>query len=201
MDINRSAYDQIAPAFAKKNADMSRELVVQASRLVERLAASGLRVLDLGCGAGRDIAWFEAHGQRMFGADLSRGMLNEARAVTRAPLSQMDMRGLGFAPASFHAVWCCAALLHLPKSLLTDALAEIRRVLVPGGYFSLSVQKGYSEGVEPSPYLENVERFFARYQPDEIAALLRQAGFSILEQGENEGFRTWLMFDTLLTAE
>ena len=195
-DQNRHAYDQFAPLFAEKNAAMPAELAAQARRLLQRLTPGPARLLDLGCGAGRDLAWFEARGCPGIGSDLSRGMLDQARRVTCAPLCQMDMRLLAFAPASFQAVWCCAALLHLPKIDLPHTLAEIARVLVPGGFFSLSVQKGDSEGFERSPYGGDVERFFARYQPDEMAALLEQAGFTILDRGENVSGRHWLWFDT-----
>jgi ubiquinone/menaquinone biosynthesis C-methylase UbiE len=201
IDQNRDAYDKIAPRFAEINAAMPGELKEQAGRLIARLPAAPARILDLDCGAGRDIAWFEALEQQMFGADLSRGMLNQARLVTRAPLIQMDMRFLGFVPSIFQAVWCCAALLHLPKNQAPAALLEISRVLVPGGFLSLSVQKGAGEGLErcmydrPIEYGGEIERFFARYEQSEMAALLEEAGFTILQQGENTGSRLWLWYD------
>ena len=196
--LNQAAYDQIAPLFAEKNGAMSEALAAQAARFRAHLPAAPARMLDLGCGTGRDLAWFEAHGCRGFGSDLSRGMLDLARQAARAPLCQMDMRFLGFAPASFQAVWCCAALLHLPKREAPLALAEIARVLVPGGFLSLSVQKGDSEGIERAPYTGTVERFFARYQIEEMAALIQAAGYTILQQGENESGRLWLWFDARL---
>ena len=87
-------------------------------------------------------------------------MLSQARQVTRVPLCQMDMRFLGFASNKFQAVWCCAALLHLPKAEAPGALAEIARVLFSGGFFSLSVQKGSGEVLERNPYFGDDERFF-----------------------------------------
>lgn len=193
--LNRSTYDQIAPRFAEANAVMAPYLAASAGRLLERVGPRPAPLLDLGCGAGRDLAWFDAHGLPGIGVDLSQGMLAQAKQVTSRPFCQMDMLSLGFVSGSFRAVWCCAALLHLPKSEAPYALAEMARVLVPGGFLTLSIQKGTEEVVEPVPYTGETERFFARYEPGEMAALLSQAGFLVLFQGENISGRHWLWFD------
>lgn len=203
--LNRSTYDRIAPQFAQVYASMTPDLIDAAQRLCSRLGPRPARLLDLGCGAGRDLAWFYAQAQTQqglacFGADLSTGMLSEARQVTGAPLCQADMRFLGFAPRSFAGIWCVAALLHLPKAEAPRALAEMARVLVPGGGLYISVQKGSGEGNEPTPYDASLDRFYARYELDEISTLLAQAGFSILAQGENFRGRHWLWFDAALAA-
>ncbi len=191
---NRAAYDEIAPRFAERNAEMLPYMLESAHWLLDAVHAAGnaaLPILDLGCGSGRDMAWFEARGARLIGADLSFGMLAEARKNARGPLCQLDMRRLAFASGRFAAVWCQAALLHLPKRLVPTALAEIRRVLAPGGVAHVAVQQGDSEGYETRPY-EPVERYYAHYQPHELAALLREAGFNILREGEAEARRHWL---------
>ncbi len=196
-DLNRSAYDRIAAHFAQANAAMPPEIEAAAGRLLARVKERGSTapVLDLGCGTGRDLAWFAAHDLKALGCDLSTGMLAQARQVTRAALCQMEMRSLGWASGSFQAVWCCAALLHLPKQAAPRALAEIARVLLPGGDLFLSVQKGSGEVIERAPYPEEIERFFARYEPDEMALLLEQAGYQILARRENIDRRHWLWFE------
>lgn len=196
--LNRYAYDQVAAQFARANADLSPEMQASARQMLGRLAP-GDRLLDVGCGAGRDLAWMEAQagprGPIFIGADLSRGMLAEAHANCSAGLSLADMRWLGFAAGSFRAVWCMAALLHLPRAAAPLALAEMARVLAPGGYLYLSVQKGSGEGWEVSPYQPPVERFFTRYALEEMAALLAAARIAILSSGETIGHRHWLWFD------
>jgi predicted TPR repeat methyltransferase len=191
---NQVAYDQIAKSFAERNADMLPYLIEQAERLLDSLRRSGRAaqfMLDLGCGAGRDAAWLEDHGARMLGADLSMGMLAEAHQRVRGPLCQLDMRFLPHPGGVFAAVWCQAALLHLPKVVAPAALAEARRVLMPAGLLHVSVQKGDSEGFETRPY-EPAERYYAHYQPEELTALLHSAGFEIITQGQSEARRTWL---------
>ncbi len=191
---NRAAYDEIAGRYAERNAEMQPYIVDSANRLIEALRAAGranLPVLDLGCGAGRDSAWLSSRGVRVNGADLSRGMLAEAKKRVQSPLCQLDMRSLPFATDSFAAVWCQAALLHLPKALAPAALREARRVLLPEGLLYVSVQRGETEGFETRPY-EPEERYYAHYQVDEFVNLVQSAGFTIVEQGEAFARRPWV---------
>lgn len=191
---NKTAYDRIAGNFAGRNAEMLPYLVESADRLLAALQMqnrAGFRVLDLGCGAGRDAAYLSARGVKITGADLSMGMLAEARSRASVPLCQLDMRFLPFAPESFAAVWCQAALLHLPKVMAPQALREAARALLPAGLLHLAVQKGETEGFETRPY-ESEERYYAHYQSGELESLVRAAGFELIAQGQAEARRTWL---------
>lgn len=195
IQITRQTYDQIAGQFAAQTANLDERLIGRMSRLVENIP-SGERILDLGCGTGRDLGWFLEKSVNAIGGDLSLGMLMEARRAHRFTLCQIEMRQLAFASGSFMGVWCNAALLHLPKEAVPNALAEIYRVLIPGGRFFLSVQKGDREGLEISQN-EKVVRFFARYVPQEMEQFLEQAGFSIKLMEEYEFGRPWIWFETV----
>ncbi|MDP9379783.1 MAG: class I SAM-dependent methyltransferase [Chloroflexota bacterium] len=157
----RDAYNRIAGMYALRTAEMPPALIKLADEFLALLPPDP-RVLDLGCGAGRDMAWLEARGARVTGVDLSTGMLEEARRRVRGELLQMDMRRLSFPDGHFHGVWCMASMLHLPKAEAPLALGEVHRVLVPGGALALSVQEGEGERWESGPYDPHVERFFAR---------------------------------------
>lgn len=195
LTTNRSAYDQVAAQYAAKNAQIFPEMLSAADWLLAQVP-DGARLLDLGCGPGRDLAWFaqQRPSIRRFGADLSTGMLAEARQRSHAALCQADMRRLGFASASFAGLWCVAAMLHLPRAEAPRAVAEMARVLVPGGVLHLCVQKGSGEGLEKSLYDPPVERFFASHQPEELSEMLVTAGFTILNTGDYTVVRHWLWF-------
>ncbi|MCM0677669.1 class I SAM-dependent methyltransferase [Micromonospora phytophila] len=173
---NRAAYDRIAPAFAARNAGMPPAYLALADDFQRRSAGP---VLDLGCGVGRDLVFWAKRNVVVMGLDLSRGMLDHARADTTAPLVQADMLHLPFADAAFGGVWCSASLLHLPKALAPSALAEMRRVLRRGGALLTSLQEGAGETWDGWRG-ENADRFFARYDPDGATALLADAGFTPL---------------------
>ena len=91
-------------------------------------------ILDVGCGNGRYLETLRARGHRgpVFGADLSAGMLRTARpANADVPLLATDVQALPFPTASFDVVLAMHMLYHVPDR--ARGLAEIRRVLRPGG--------------------------------------------------------------------
>lgn len=175
--LNQHTYHDIAAQFAAVTADIPEAVANSIEKFLSRIRPGGL-ILDLGCGPGRDLAWMEALGVQVVGADLAFGMA-QAKQGAGKWLCQMEMRQLGFATGRFAGVWCNAAILHLPKQQVPEAWKEIARVLAPGGLFFLSVQKGHGEGVESAPVYGGVERFFARYHPNEIRDLLLGAGFLV----------------------
>jgi len=153
------------------------------ARFAGRLAP-GARVLDVGCGPGRDAAWLQEQGFDAVGVDLSWGMLNEgiARGVS-APLIQADMGHLPFRKGSFKGVWVCASLLHIPKAQTGDVLKELARVVLPGHIY-LAVKRGEGEEwVEDPP---GHRRFFAYYHPAEIQLLMERSGFKVLDCWEKK---------------
>ncbi|MCI0476889.1 MAG: class I SAM-dependent methyltransferase, partial [Anaerolineales bacterium] len=125
MNPTIQTYDAIAAEFARDtwNIRLARALDSFARDLIP-----AARVLDLGCGPGRDIELLRQRGYHVVGADLSLGMLREARARVGGALWCGDMRDLGCASQAFDGVWLCATLLHLPRVDAPRALAEVRRV-------------------------------------------------------------------------
>jgi SAM-dependent methyltransferase len=99
----------------------------------------GERILDAGCGTGRNLARLDASGARAVGVDLSTGMLRVARrAVPGVPALCADIqRALPFAAESFDAVLCALIGEHLDD--LDGTFREARRVLRPGGRYLFTV--------------------------------------------------------------
>jgi ubiquinone/menaquinone biosynthesis C-methylase UbiE len=96
------------------------------------------RALDAGCGTGRHARALAQRGHQVTGADLTPEMLARARSrVPEASFVRADLRALPFADASFALVVCGLALSHLPS--LDEAVAELARVLEPGGRLIASV--------------------------------------------------------------
>ena len=107
------------------------QLGQRALAIVRRSGADPIAIADLGCGAGRDLAFFEREQPSAVtvGTDASAMMLEVARPHVHPRLVEADLRLLPLATGSQHLTWACASLLHLPKQQLPAALAEARRVL------------------------------------------------------------------------
>ncbi len=89
------------------------------------------RVLDLACGTGDLLFAAADHARTVVGMDITHRMLQLARAKHDAALVTGDMLALPFPDASFTVVTTGYGLRNVPD--LPAAIAEIRRVLVPGG--------------------------------------------------------------------
>lgn len=194
----RATYDTIAADYAQRQ-EVAPELE-DLGRNFLALVSPAARILEVGCGAGRDMEWLESQGAEVTGVDISPGMLEQARTLVWGELLEMDMLALQFPDDSFGGVWCMAALLHLPKADAPRALEEMHRVLTPDGALALSLQEGEGEVWEAGAYGHPVERFFARYSPDEVEHLLAAAGFRVVVRRKT-GPRTdrpnrkgWLLF-------
>ncbi len=92
------------------------------------------QVVDVGCGAGASLAWFQEQGFLCLGFDRSRALLREA--TSRGPVAQADAGALPLRRESVDAVVCeCVlSLLAHPQA----ALGEYARVLRRGGWLLLS---------------------------------------------------------------
>jgi ubiquinone/menaquinone biosynthesis C-methylase UbiE len=192
--LTRPIYDQIAADFAAQTQQVSPGLSASAQAFVQALPPQA-RLLDLGCGPGRDLAFFAAHALRTFGLDLSRGMLSLAKHTTPSALMQADMLALPLPTHALDGIWCCAALLHLPRALAPQALNEMQRVLRPNGLLFLSVKQGQGEGMERDPANDWPARFYTRYTMEEMNNLLLQTDFAVLQQNYDETPRNrWLRF-------
>lgn len=171
----------------------------------------GDQVLDLGCGNGRLYQILAKKQVQYTGVDQSQELIVLARI--KSPEAQFvvgEMSQLAFADASFDAVYCIAALNHLPgyqKQL--ECLREIRRVLKPGGHLLMtnwnlhsdSAQKNItkhgwkiltdiadSAGIDvmvpwKSPEGESLgERYYHGFTEVELTRLLSDANFTLIDQ-------------------
>jgi SAM-dependent methyltransferase len=91
----------------------------------------GDRIVDLGCGSGRAIAWTAHTGASILGVDISPFFA--AEAVQQSDLILGDLRRLPLADAAFNKAWSLDVLEHLSAHALGEVLAEANRVLEPGG--------------------------------------------------------------------
>lgn len=89
----------------------------------------GMRVLDLACGTGDFAQLAAARGATAIGADLTMGMMRESKTLPIAVCA--DAQQMPFEDGSFDAVCVGYGVRNFPK--LTAAIAEIHRVLKPGG--------------------------------------------------------------------
>lgn len=169
------------------------KLAERAAFLARLQAEQCLRLLEIGAGTGQDSAFFAGHGLAVVATDLSAEMVARCR---RKGLDArvMDFSALDFADAEFDAIHAMNCLLHVPNTDLDAVLAEIARVLRPGGLFFLGVYSGRGdEGVADAD--DHVPARFFSWRTDE--QILRYASrhfavvdFHVTQQGTKHRFQS-----------
>jgi SAM-dependent methyltransferase len=93
--------------------------------------AAGDRIVDLGCGSGRTLAWNAASGASLTGVDIAPYFAPETIATFDVLLG--DLRQLPVRSQSFGKAWSLDVLEHLSRPALLGMLKEANRVLAEGG--------------------------------------------------------------------
>jgi SAM-dependent methyltransferase len=167
--LTKGFYESNATAYAEATWKLSMD--EQLSDFATRLAP-GAAVIDLGCGAGRDLKALSERGFFAVGLDVSAQLARIARLHSDCPVVVADLRHLPIAPERFDGAWASASLLHLERNDIGQALAEIRRTLKPGGLFFASMKAGRGEQSDAQG------RWFSYYELDEWRSLLEAYGLA-----------------------
>lgn len=147
------------------------------------LVKPGGKILDAGCGSGRDVNYFASKGFMVTGIDLSDGLLSYARehAHPNAIFQKMDLRTITL-NTSFDGIWASASLLHLKRGELLPVLRNFQHMLMPGGILFLLMKEGTGDQLVTSGTIEGDTRFFTYYMSEEIRLVLEGVGFIMLDQ-------------------
>lgn len=179
-EATRAGYDAIAPAYAAHFRDELAHSALDRAVLAAFAELVDGDVLEVGSGPGGVTAHLHGLGVRVRGIDLSPAMVALARgAHPQIAFSVGDMAALDVADAALGGVVAWYSLIHVPAPELPAVLAELRRVLAPGGHLLLGFQVGDDVSHHDEAFGQRVRLDFRRLQPDDVAALLEQAGFAV----------------------
>ncbi|MEQ4207070.1 class I SAM-dependent methyltransferase [Actinopolymorpha sp. B9G3] len=194
----QETYDAIASEYLRRNSTVDSRSLNDDIAALAAVLPPGSWVADVGCGPGREVRAMRANGFRVVGLDLSAGQLRTGGLTGAA---RADMRQLPLRTGSMDAVWCQAALLHLPRADVPGVLAEFARAVRIGGRLHLSVADGDGEAWEVAfNYGSHRRRWFTYHRAPDLAAHLAAAGFVVQEVRRTTSFRDWLGIDARRVA-
>ena len=158
------------------NADMNH-----ARNLFLKYVKPGGRILDAGCGSGRDSLAFMAAGYAVDAFDASAEICLLASERLGFPVVCKRFEDLE-GKEEYDGIWCCASLLHVRKTDMADVMRRLERLLKPEGAIYVSFKKGETERVKDG-------RFFNDMTLETCGKLLRESGFEVLELYESGDVR------------
>lgn len=133
-----------------------------------------LKVLDFGCGSGRDTKYFLEQGMDVAALDGSEAMVKAVGEYTGIKVLHMDFRDFS-AVEEYDGIWACASLLHLKKSELPGMFMQLGRAMKKSGILYASFKYGDFEGVKNG-------RYFSYLREKELEEIIASAElFSVKE--------------------
>ena len=164
-------YDQNAETFVAHTRQVDFSVVQD--KFLNKVCKNG-RILDFGCGSGRDTRYFLEHGYTVKAIDGSKELCQLASEYIGQSVQQMMFQEFDEVDA-YDAIWACASILHLPKIELVDVLQRLGRGLHKQGILYTSFKYGKFEGVRNG-------RFFTFLDEEGLSQLLAKVPMFHLEE-------------------
>lgn len=172
MDKNVEYYNQNAESFYEGTVGV--DMSPWRDRF-ESYVPDGGRVLDAGCGSGRDSRAFKQHGYSVVAFDASSQMCRMASQLIGQEVWQMRFDEISF-DDEFDGIWACASLLHVAEEELPQVLGKLHKALRDGGTLYASFK--YGEGT-----VIRGDRTFCDFTEESVRKLFESNGFMPMECG------------------
>lgn len=144
---------------ATRNVDMSA-LYAE----FEKYLKPGYKILDLGCGLGRDSKYFYDKGYEVVAADPSTEMCKKTRELVPIDVLELRAEDLEF-ENEFDAIWACASLLHVNANDMESVLKKAVRSVKNAGIIYVSWKNADTN-------IKDSSRIFTTYLKNELQEIL-----------------------------
>ncbi len=145
------------------------------------------KILDIGCGSGRDLALLASFGHNCFGIDATPEFVALSQNLHRELQGKIAQRALpDFDPpfgGEFDGILCSAVLMHIPEQHLVPASRSIKQCLKKSGRLLYSVPSKRLDVVYKNRDANG--RLFIPDQSDRLQKIFEQLGFELLSKWVN----------------
>ena len=135
------------------------------------------KILDIGCGPGRDLVAFKSQGHTVVGLDATPAFVEIAKKLSGCEVWQQSFLNLDLPKAEFDGIFANASLIHVPSDEMVKVLQNLHKALVVSGAIVMSMCRGNWEGYDERP---TGKRYTAAGEYHTLAPYLEQTGFAIV---------------------
>lgn len=200
MDLDykkaQASYDKYAKLYAENTFSKLWQFLL--NHFISLLPKNA-KILDAGCGCGRDTLYLTEEGFDVMGIDMSEELLKEAQARAKdCKFKKMDFLNMEFPSGSFDGIWCSAGITSIPRDKIPKAIEEFNKVLKTKGILYASIKEGQGQELIRKKLYENAAFLYSYLTKQEIKTILQEKGFEILsiesvELPDSDGQNTdWL---------
>ena len=132
-----------------------------------KLVPEGGKILDLGCGSGRDSMNFIKLGYEVTAVDGSKELAKKASVLLGKEVIVSTFEELKL-KEKFHGIWACASLLHIKREDLKTVLNNLYNNLDDNGVFYMSFKYGEKE------YVDDKNRYFNCFTDESIISFINE---------------------------
>ncbi len=185
-DPNIYADDRTNSYYSSKAADLANKYSKTADLFsihFVKYLSPGSKILDIGCGSGRDMVNLLKAGFTVTGADSSDVMIGTAIRKYPELVGKISLSGLPNLPGignTFSGILCSAVLQHIPDSNLYESFRRIRELLKDEGIFVVSFPVNYP-GIDPISNRDPAGRLLYIRPAEKYRFLIERLGFSLIE--------------------
>ena len=177
----QNTYNHIASKYHRRYKQYS-EFLLRSSREFIKLLPKNAKILDVGCGPGRDAKFFLNQGFEVVAIDFSNEMLKIAKKVApKVKFIRSDFRNLKLPKNSFDGIWSYFSLLHLKRGEMHSLLSSLNKILKNNGILFIATQEGKGEVIEPENLDNHYQIYKTFYSKEELSQLVKKSKFKIIE--------------------
>lgn len=169
--LTKQYYEQNAKQYALHT--VQADMHVACDRFLSYVKENG-RILDFGCGSGRDSLYFKERGYEVTAIDGCKALCAYAESLLQQPVLCMDFKDFHEVKV-YDGIWACASLLHCEWNELVTVLKELHTALRESGVLYASFKYGDFYGYRD-------EKFYQDMHEERLEALLKEVTGFVIEE-------------------
>jgi len=155
-------YNLNADVFFKETVNLDMEDIYEP--FLELIPRGG-KILDAGCGSGRDSLYFKRKGYVVTAFDYSEELVRLASRLIEDNVLHMSFEEINF-EEEYDGIWACASLIHVSKEQIDDVMIRLNKALTQNGIIYASFKYGDGEELRKG-------RFFNDYNEKTANSLIK----------------------------